>query len=153
MTVDIPTMRQIVSNVFDEMLGMPTLDTDTPHETLEKSRMVASIRISGETEQLVVVEAPMSTAQLIAETMFAADSGSLETTEIRDAVGEIVNMIGGNVKGIYDGESTLSLPCCHDEPGGKKLEFDSTDGNERIVLTVSGFPLLVHWHAMTPAVA
>lgn len=151
MTIDLPTMRQIVSNVFDEMLGLPTCDADLPPETFDECRVVASIRIAGATDQVVVVEAPQATAQHVGESMFAAETGSLESEEIRDAVGEIVNMIGGNVKGIYDGESTLSLPCVSEEYSASQRSYGSADGSERIVVKASGMPLLVHWHSMAPA--
>ncbi|MCA9084118.1 MAG: chemotaxis protein CheX [Planctomycetaceae bacterium] len=148
MAVDNPTMCQIISNVFDDMLAMPTQVVDRPVSEFNTDRIVAAIRISGSVEEVVVVEAPTASASLIGETMFAADPGTLASEEICDAVGEVVNMIGGNVKGLYDGDSKLSLPCVSQESG----VVDSGFGNgDTVCVNVSGHPVLVRWHDVTPA--
>ena len=141
MAIDSETMRQIISNVFDEMLGLPTCHTDSFGELNEK-RYVASIRISGAADETIVVEAPVESARCIAESMFAADPESLESEEVQDAVGEIVNMIGGNVKGTYEGDSALSLPCVSDALS----ESTWTDGeSDACFLTVADKPVLIRW--------
>ena len=147
MTIDHTMMGQIISTVFDEMLGMPTSPAGSDDGCCDQNRIIASIRISGSTEQLVVVEAPAATACLIGETMFDAEPGTLPEEEIQDAVGEVVNMIGGNVKGIYDGDSTLSLPCVSRENG----RVTEPQAGERAYVHVAGSPLLVRWHDMTPS--
>ncbi|MEZ6063439.1 MAG: chemotaxis protein CheX [Planctomycetaceae bacterium] len=148
MAIDTPTMRHIISNVFDEMLALPTQELGAPGDEFSNSRVVASIRISGAAEELIIVEAPSATASLIGETMFDAEPGTLADEEIRDAVGEVVNMIGGNVKGIHDGDSQLSLPCVSEECGAAD---DQWDGCELAAVSVSGLPLLVRWMDMCPA--
>jgi chemotaxis protein CheX len=50
-------------------------------------------------------------AARIASGMFGAEAGELSDEEILDAMGELVNIIGGNAKGIIDCECRLSLPC------------------------------------------
>ena len=49
-------------------------------------------------------------AKTIASKMFAMEVEDLEEEEVLDAVGEIINMIGGNIKGSVGVESTLSIP-------------------------------------------
>lgn len=143
MAIDTTTMSQIISNVFDEMLQMPTTPV-VANEDMDQHRVVAAIRISGCTEELVVVEAPAATARLIGEIMFAADPGTLAGEEVRDAVGEVVNMIGGNVKGTYDGDSQLSLPCVCEDNG----VHEPPEEGERIYVNVAGQPLFVRWQDM-----
>ena len=148
MAIDSPTMGQIISNVFDEMLEMGTEPMDATSEVFEQERVVACIRISGSTEQLVVVEAPMQTARLVGENMFAAEPGTLAEDEVRDAVGEVVNMIGGNVKGTYEGDSKLSLPCVSEESGPAPTDIAV---GERTAVNVSGQPILIRWQDLAPA--
>ncbi len=93
MATDLQSMEQIVSNVFDAMLMMPTSPIVAEVAAGDCPRVVAAIKISGAVNELVVVEAPLVTAALIAETMFDAGPGSLQQDEIEDAVGEVVNMI------------------------------------------------------------
>lgn len=146
MPTDLNTMEQIIANVFDSMLEMPTSPVTAVPDGVDSTRCVAAIRITGCVSELIVVEAPLATACAIGETMFAAEPGTLEDDEISDAVGEVVNMIGGNVKGLQDGESTLSLPCvsCHDGSP------DTYDPQESLWVQVAGHPLLVRWQDMEP---
>ena len=148
METDTSTIVQIVSNVFEEMFDLPTELVASAEFEFKQPRVVASIRISGAVEELVVVEAPDATARMISETMFDADPGTLEPDEIQDAIGEVVNMIGGNIKGMYEGESQLSLPCVTQECDA--AESGSHSGVQ-IFINVAGQPLFVSWHDMTPA--
>ncbi len=116
MTIDEQTLQQVVTDVCSGMLGLelePTSDTACE----EKDALSAVVRISGGWESLVQVLAPRKTAVAIASTMFAMGEDELSEAEIRDAVGEIVNMVGGNLKGITEGDSSLSLPCVGESTG------------------------------------
>ncbi len=149
MAIDIVTMNQIVENVFREMLGMTTavLDPNTP--PLVQGGLSASIQISGVKKEVFVVDAPLASANAIAEIMFSADPGSLSDSEVRDALGEVANMIGGNVKGTYDGESQLSLPAVTSINGSPpQMDFD-----RRTLIAISGHPISIHWHDILPVSA
>jgi len=145
MVLDSPTMEQIVSCVFQDMLQMPTASVDFREPVSGSPRMVASIRITGATEALITVEAPYETALGIGETMFAATADSLDNDEVRDAIGEIANMIGGNVKGMYPGESQLSLPRVSEETE----ELCRTENPHSASFHVCGLPIHVHWTTQT----
>ena len=58
MAVDDSTMKQIIRNVFDEMLGMDTNTTDGQPIPEGDERYIASIQISGDSEETLIVEAP-----------------------------------------------------------------------------------------------
>ncbi|MFN8706967.1 MAG: chemotaxis protein CheX, partial [Planctomyces sp.] len=110
MSIDAITLQQVVNDVCTGMLGLNV----EPSETVscdEPDAVSAVIRISGDWNSLVQVLAPRSTAKVIASTMFSMTEDELTEAEIADAVGEIVNMVGGNLKGIVQGDSSLSLPC------------------------------------------
>ncbi|MCA9058699.1 MAG: chemotaxis protein CheX [Planctomycetaceae bacterium] len=147
MTIDTSTMRQIISNVFDEMLGMPTAPLPDPCDDIVCERIVAAIRITGALDKQVVVEAPSQAAISIAETMFACSADELTEEEILDAVGEVVNMIGGNVKGMFEGDSKLSLPDVSEDNG----PLNPPAGSEQAVTLVSGQPVLVWWQDLCAA--
>lgn len=144
MATDLQSMQQIISNVFDSMLELPTSPIEDGSQYCELRRILAAIRITGTINELIVVEAPVETACAIGETMFAADPGTLQEDEISDAVGEIVNMIGGNVKGMHEGDSLLSLPCVSEQEG----TCDRFNPCESTWVSVGGNPLLVHWQDM-----
>ena len=140
MAVDSSTMNQIAINVFAEMFGLETSVEGNEPIPEGSECYVASILISGASEERLIVEAPIASANLIAETMFDADAGTLHQDEVRDAIGEVINMIGGNVKVTYDDASQLSIP-----------EVTSADCKQSsfgnwINVTVNRLPLTVRWH-------
>jgi chemotaxis protein CheX len=114
MSIDVETLQQVVNDVCSGMLGL-NLEPSESAVCDESDALSAVVRISGGWESLVQVLAPRSTARTIASTMFAMEETNLTEAEIHDAVGEIVNMVGGNLKGIVEGtrecESMLSIPC------------------------------------------
>ena len=110
MSIDTQVLQQVVVDVCSGMLGL-TVEPSPGISTDESEALSAVIRVSGEWESLIQVLAPMATARTIASNMFATEEAELTESEIRDAFGEIANMVGGNLKGIVDRETSLSLPC------------------------------------------
>ncbi len=84
---------------------------------------------------------PRKTAVAIASNMFDMSEDELTEAEIRDALGEIVNMVGGNLKGIVEGESSLSLPCVCISAGS--APFDSSFVGLTVSNRCQGDPLIV----------
>ncbi len=71
----------------------------------------AATTISGEWQGVVTVELSESLARDLTVTMLDLDAGdAVADGDVADAVGEVVNMIGGNVKSLMPGPSALSLP-------------------------------------------
>jgi chemotaxis protein CheX len=107
MNIDAQQLQQITIDVCQSMLGL-TLHPISSE--IDSARLlVASVEIRGERNAAVDVFAHEHLMAAIAEAMFCSDRGSLSQDEIRDAFGEIANMIGGNVKGMIGGDSELSL--------------------------------------------
>ncbi len=148
MAIDANTMRRILRNVFDEMLDLTSGNIEEIPEASSDPRVVALICIFGQTKESLVVEAPTQTACLIAAKMFDVEPQCLSEEEVRDAIGEIANMICGNVKGTYEGISRLSMPCVSIEPGSS-----IRDGEHHTWISVAGEPLLVRWQELVPTVA
>lgn len=147
MAIDTPTMHQIISTVFADMLGMPTEVLGPETSKIEQPRYSAAIEISGEVEEQIVVEATQATATAIAETMFCTPADELEEDEVQDALGEIANMVGGNVKGTYPGELKLSLPVV------TTVEGDNLHGTEtqQTHVAIDGQQISIFWQDKTSA--
>jgi chemotaxis protein CheX len=139
MTIDEQTLQQVVNDVCSGMLGLHMEPSDDVCE--DKDALSAVIKISGGWESLVQVLTPRKTAVAIAASMFAMSEDELTEAEIRDAVGEIVNMVGGNLKGISEGESSLSLPCVGEVSGCSP--FDSSFEGLCVSNRCQGDPLIV----------
>lgn len=110
MQVDLPLIEQLVTDVCINMLGLTT-STEYEAGRSHATDRIAAIHISGDWEALVEVHFTESAAGMFAANMFAKEPAELTEDDIRDAAGEIVNMLGGNLKGMIPGESNLSLPC------------------------------------------
>ncbi|MFL6159148.1 MAG: chemotaxis protein CheX [Marmoricola sp.] len=68
----------------------------------------AVVTVSGEWHGTVSVELPTGLAEEVTRRMLMVEETQDE--DVADAVGELVNMIGGNVKSLMPGPSVLSLP-------------------------------------------
>lgn len=100
----------LAEDVWTNVLGTPT--TLQPSKPLAEgeSRVTGSVQISGAFSGAVAVECSLDLARRAAASMFALEEAAVGRSEIRDALGEIANMIGGNVKALLPAPSRLSVP-------------------------------------------
>jgi chemotaxis protein CheX len=71
----------------------------------------------------------------------------LAEADVADAVGELANMIGGNIKSLLPGPSALTLPLVR--LGGSALHLPSSTESVRLELTWQGEPVRVSVWAST----
>ncbi|HET7690405.1 MAG TPA: chemotaxis protein CheX [Nocardioidaceae bacterium] len=110
MTVEAPELWDVLSiagEVWTSFIG--------PDEPLvpagEEAFPVAwsgAVSVTGDWSGMVVVEMPEHCAVAATSRMLMIDEPS--QADVSDAVGELVNMVGGNVKCLLFGENSLSLP-------------------------------------------
>ena len=108
MQFDEQNLQQITMDVCQSMLGLDLFPVSPDIDTARQ--LVASVEIRGVQHTVVEVFAHEHLMASIAEVMFSSDRGSLSEDDVRDAFCEIANMIGGNVKGCFGEEASLSLP-------------------------------------------
>jgi chemotaxis protein CheX len=140
MTIDEEILQQVVTDVCSGMLGLH-MEPSEAFNCEDTDALSAVIRISGGWDSLVQVLTPRKTAVAIASSMFDMTEDELSEAEIRDAVGEVVNMVGGNLKGIVEGDSSLSLPCVGQSIGS--APFDSSFAGLTVSNRCQGDPLIV----------
>jgi chemotaxis protein CheX len=110
MTVNEELLRNLTTDVCTSMLELDLTPQDD-YSPAGEPYLVAMVRILGEQLMGVEVAVPHGLAQHIAAVMFATTAQDVAEDEVLDAIGEVANMIGGGVKGLFAGESQLSLPC------------------------------------------
>ena len=104
-------IRTISESLFETMLNME-FDADPADPVADWSdALVGKITIDGDLEAEIRVIASQELARRIACKMFAITDDEIAEEDILDAMGEVANIIGGNAKGIFDGDCKLSLPC------------------------------------------
>jgi chemotaxis protein CheX len=71
---------------------------------------VGRVAVTGRWQGWVLLACPTRLARAAAAAMFDLPAEKLTDDEVADAVGELTNMIGGNIKGLLPGPSHLSMP-------------------------------------------
>jgi chemotaxis protein CheX len=71
---------------------------------------IASVTIGGAWNGHVLIGTDAIAARTIAANMFAMEPDEVSDAEIGDALGEVANIVGGNVKALMPEPSVLSLP-------------------------------------------
>ena len=72
--------------------------------------LTTCIQITGTWEGTMVLECSVDHGRQLAATMFGMEATAVSQTEMHDAVGEVINIIGGNIKSLLPAPSQLSLP-------------------------------------------
>ncbi len=105
---------QLVASVWDSILHMAILARDSVEDLDNQSRhlplLSGSVRISGTWEGRVVMCVPFFLAKECAAHMHGRVAAALTDDDVRDAWGELVNVVGGNLKALLPSPSQLSLP-------------------------------------------
>ncbi len=98
--------------VFETMLSMPV--TFGPPEVAEsiptKYDISGIIGLSGDVVGAVVLSFPKETAGSVVSA-FAGEPLSVNSGDFADAIGELANMISGNAKAKFPGESLVNISC------------------------------------------
>jgi chemotaxis protein CheX len=106
-------VHALVQEIWESVLQLEVVPTGMagPHTPGEApATLSAFIHIHGTWEGTVVVQASTALADQVASAMFMMPAEELTADETGDALGEVVNMLGGSVKSMVEGEASLSLP-------------------------------------------
>ena len=135
----------IVNEVWSSMLGLPVDSLELEESPkIDGPAVSGSVGVSGATDCLICVEMSSDAARLFGATMFGLSEEEASDDDISDAVGELTNMVGGNIKSLLPEPSSLSLPVVAQGtsptlkvPSAKKL-LDSVYacGDHLIIVTV-----------------
>lgn len=74
--------------------------------------MAAAVRISGAWEGSVRLECAQGYAEALAARMFSVEAGEVSGEHACDALGELANVVTGNIKSLLPAPSALSMPVC-----------------------------------------
>ncbi|HXE57029.1 MAG TPA: chemotaxis protein CheX [Gemmatimonadales bacterium] len=102
--------------------------------------MTGRVRFAGARRGVVLLRCPAPLARRTAAAMFGIDVDAAGEPELRDAVGELVNITAGNLKPLLPAGCELSLPLvttANPPPAGRVLaEAGITVGGERLTVTL-----------------
>jgi chemotaxis protein CheX len=104
-----PVVNQIVEHVFQTMMGMDVKAVEVPFPPAGEL-ITAAISLAGTWKGAVLVECGLNEAFLFTSRMIGIDLPTSLNDDVRDALGELANMVGGNLKSVLPGGVGLSLP-------------------------------------------
>jgi chemotaxis protein CheX len=99
--------EQVWSSYLDPEEIAPLLPFPAPQQLVEVS---ASVSVTGAWRGHVVLSCSSTAAKNAAAALLGVEFEEVTAEDIADALGEVVNIIGGNVKSLLPEPSALSLP-------------------------------------------
>lgn len=103
-------LLEVVESVWTLTLGFEALLPLGSRPPPAQSTWCGCIRVGGAWNGLVKLSMSEALTRRAAAVMFGAPAEGLTHAELTDALAEITNMTGGNVKALLPGPSRLSLP-------------------------------------------
>ncbi len=104
---------QVVNSIWNSILGLEVTveSAGSARERLEGERtLTACVHVTGDFEGATLVFCTARLAREFAAIMFETPADALSVEDVQDALGELANMIAGNIKPLLEGSSRLSLP-------------------------------------------
>lgn len=131
--VQMGDVANIVNSVFETMLNLQTAE-DGAEWTPGDDRVTALVNLSGEWNGAVLMECDHGQACRFAGRFLSMDAPETIDDDVRDVLGELANMIGGNLKSILTSGILLSMPSVVDG-SSYHLRFCRGERNERLSLS------------------
>jgi len=110
-TISGADLMGIVDEIFGAMAGMQlapcegVLKCDTGQDYV-----VSAVQVVGDWQGAVRLDIDMGLARKACANLTGVEGSELSPQDIRDAAGELANMVGGSVKALCANTSRLSLP-------------------------------------------
>lgn len=134
----------LVDEIWLTTLGLATHRLD-PKTTLpvDAETLDGIINITGGWQATVALQVPKTLAARVASVMFRLDGETPTTEDMQDAIGELTNMLGGNIKALLAGDCHLSLPAVV-EGRGYTVRVPTSHIVDRFAFECEGQPAVVN---------
>jgi chemotaxis protein CheX len=124
------------SFVETELEWMPVDGDSVTAFTSGVAHYAGVVQVAGDVRAMVLLQSSPELVHVATRAMFMMEPEEVTDSELADAFGELVNMIGGNIKGLFEGANQLSLPTVtrgqdHEvlAPGTQLVEFADFNSN------------------------
>jgi chemotaxis protein CheX len=116
MTVETEDLEQIVQMVWETLLDMPVY-AGLPEQADDSRSAGAQVKIGGASEGWVRLECSPALGRRITARLLMTSEDDLDQASVDDALRELVNIIGGNIKALLPEPSRLGIPEALSPPG------------------------------------
>lgn len=103
-------LYEVAQTICATFLGLDIAECPGGIHAEDANCLTACVLISGAWNGALTVRVSEILARRVASEMFAMADEDLTGDEVQDALGEVANMLGGNVKALIPGRCALSLP-------------------------------------------
>jgi chemotaxis protein CheX len=136
-------LKQIFADVFESMLRAPVgLVSESAADPVE---VEASVSYEGAWNGMLVLQCTVKQAIDWAVQLMGITPPSGFDSDVRDALGELANMVGGNLKAILPPKNKLSVPRVALSNGSILQEYSGYNLNTRLVFegSISNFSVIL----------
>lgn len=104
-------INQFVTDIWSTFLNSKVSPTNEPFKPTGKDNTLAGcVQITGEWKGAVTLYAPREIGKKVAATIYGLDEAEVDSKQIQDVIGEITNILAGNIKSLFPASCSLSLP-------------------------------------------
>lgn len=146
--VNAQMVAQIVESVFITMMDLEVYPDETPW-TPSNNHLTSCVRVSGEWNGALLLECNHWQARQFAGRFLSMNPPDSVTEEVEDVLGELANMIGGNIKCVMANGLELSMPMVIDG-SDPWLRFPTSEIQERLAFLCAEGPFWVTLLATAP---
>lgn len=131
--VSAESLEEILQEVWSAYLA--ALEPDAARTDERAHELTVTVAVRGAWNGYVELTFPQPTARLAAAAMLLFGADELSERDVQDAIGELVNIVGGNVKSLLPSPTKLSLP-----EVTSRLEHDGDEGLRLLAEVAYGAP-------------
>lgn len=108
--MDKRVINDLISKSWIEVTHLSIQSTALDRLTDNRDLYIASVIFSGQSQGSLTLATGEMLARKIASMMFACEIDSVSYDDIKDSIGELVNILAGNLKTDFFGDCDLSRP-------------------------------------------
>jgi chemotaxis protein CheX len=105
---------ELVESVWSTVLGWEAFPACAPIANDGDEALTGCVAITGAWTGNVLLHCEAAHARAAAAQMFGLQDGEVPLELVRDALGELTNIVGGNLKALFGGRCYLGLPSVTD---------------------------------------
>jgi chemotaxis protein CheX len=137
-------IHEICQEIWESLLGMDLTMSDDPGDPFADSKrtMTGFVNIGGAWQGTVLLEVSDFLSHAFAGRMLGMASDEVSEQDVADSLGELTNMVGGNIKSLLPAPSNLSIPSVA-EGSDYSIWAPGTDLLAQITLRCEGQPMLI----------
>ena len=135
---------EISQEIWESLLGMEIEASDATGNAFADSKRTVTgfVNIGGAWEGTILLEVSDTLSKRFAAEMLGVSAEEVTEQDVADALGELTNMVGGNIKSLLPAPSNLSIPSVA-EGSDYSIWAPGTDLLAQVTLRCAGQPMLI----------